>query len=374
MLYRNFLGNNVSLLGFGAMRFPVQADKAGSPIDRPKSQVIIDRAIELGINYFDTAYVYHGGESEPFLGEALEKYPRQSYYLATKFFIGANPDYKAVFEEQLSRLRTDYIDYYLIHNVNDGSIQSYLDSGCVDYFLEQKKAGRIRHLGFSNHGSMETLKTFLDRCPMDFCQIQLNYFDWYLNQAKAEYDLLAERNIPVIIMEPVRGGKLANLTPDAEKILKALHPDWSSVAWAMRFLMDLDATRTVLSGMSTLEQLEENAALFSQSAPVGGAEQKALKEAATLFLDQLKVPCTDCRYCCDDCPENINIPAYLAVLNTLKVDGNYLIHEKADKVESKGKLSDCTECGSCAEHCPQDLKVPELLKELAEAVEKSREE
>jgi predicted aldo/keto reductase-like oxidoreductase len=220
MVYKTFKDIKLSRLGMGNMRLPTTAEGFRAPVDYPKAQEIIDYAIANGINYFDTAYDYHGGDSEKFLGVALAKYPRESYYLATKFFILASTDYKAVFEEQLSRLKTSYIDFYLIHGIFDHTFQQYLDCGCIEYLEEQKAKGRIKYFGFSSHASTENFITFANRRQWDFAQIQLNYYDWFYRSSKEQYEYLENRGIPVIAMSPVRGGRLAGLTPEAESILK----------------------------------------------------------------------------------------------------------------------------------------------------------
>lgn len=215
----------LSRLGMGNMRLPTEGDAPGAPIDYARASEMIDKLMKSGVNYYDTAYVYHSGESEKFLGDTMKKYPRDSYCLATKYFIQADPDYKKVFEEQLARLQTDHIDFYLIHGIFDTTYQQYIDSGCIEYFAEQKRLGKIRYLGFSSHAKPEHLATFADYRDWDFAQIQLNYFDWFYGTAKAEYEELQKRNIPIMVMEPVRGGRLASLTPETEARLKAAHPD-----------------------------------------------------------------------------------------------------------------------------------------------------
>lgn len=356
----------LSRLGMGNMRLPMTGTDPMSPVDYPKAQELIDYAMEHGINYYDTAYVYHGGDSEKFLGEALKKYPRDSYHLATKFFILANPDYKAVFEEQLERLQTDYIDFYLIHGIFDNTYQQYLDSGCIEYFLELKKQGRIKYLGFSSHASVENLRTFADHHDWDFAQLQLNYFDWQYAHTKEEYEILTQRNIPVIVMEPVRGGRLATLTPETEAILKKAHPDWSIASWALRWVRKLPNVQVILSGMSSMEQIQDNVATFNAPEPLNDADEKILMEVCEKFHGNVVVPCTTCRYCCEGCPAQINIPEYLKVYNSGKIDGEWTVSAKLAQIESKGKPDDCIACGACSRHCPQGIDIPSLMKELAQ--------
>jgi len=369
MVYRNFKDIKLSRLGMGNMRLPVVGDKHGAPVDRERAQEIIDYAMANGVNYFDTAYVYHNGESEKFLGEALAKYPRDSYYLATKFFILASTDYKAVFEEQLSRLKTDYIDFYLVHGIFDHTYQQYLDCGCIDYLLEQKEKGRIRHLGFSSHANFENFTTFVNHREWDFCMIMLNPYDWVYGTCKQEYELLAERKVPIIAMEPVRGGRIIALSAEAEKILKDARPSWSTAEWVLRWGKSREDSLVVLSGMSALAQIEENVALFNDDTGLSAEEEAILYKALEAFKKEMQVACTDCRYCVEDntCPLEINIPKYLEVYNTYKIDGPWGL-SGLDNIETTGKPTDCTACGKCTERCPQSINIHGIIGELAELI------
>lgn len=369
MNYKSFQDISISGLGMGNMRLPVQGDKAGAPIDRVRAQEIIDYAMENGINYYDTAYVYHGGESEKFLGEAMKKYPRENYHLATKYLVFVNPDYKAVFEEQLARLQTDYIDFYLLHGINDEHCETYLNNGCIEYFLEQKKAGRIRYLGFSAHAGVETLKRAADHHQWDFAQIQLNYYDWKYGNAAKEYKVLEERNIPIVVMEPVRGGRLANLSSEAVQMLKEAHPDWSMASWALRWVKRLPQVQVVLSGMSNMEQIRDNVNTFEEPEGLSDADAELLMKACEAFRNEICVPCTACRYCCDDCPKKINIPACLEIYNGYKTDGAWVL-DRLKSIDSEGKPADCIGCGACAGHCPQSISIPEIMAELANLASK----
>jgi len=369
MIYQDFKNIKVSWLGMGNMRLPVKDDA----IDREKAQEIIDYAMTNGINYFDTSYVYHNSESEKFLGDALEKYPRDSYYLATKFFINANPDYKAVFEEQCERLKTDYIDFYLIHGIFDTTYQGYIDSGCIAYFEELKAQGRIKYLGFSAHASIENFTTFVNHHQWDFTMIMINPYDWLFGRAKEEYEILRELNIPIISMEPIRGGRLASLSPEAEKMLKEVNPDWSIVEWMIRWAKNRTGNIVVLSGMTTLDQIKENVRLLSDDKALSDDEEVLLHQAMEVFRKELQVPCTDCRYCIEDglCHANIDIPEYLRVFNAYKVDGFFAL-SGLDNIESDGKPTDCTTCGKCAARCPQTIDIQGIMSELSEII-KQRE-
>lgn len=366
MEYKAFQNIKLSRLGMGNMRLPIVSGQPDSVIDKEKAQEIIDYAMGQGINYFDTAYVYHGGASEKFLGEALvDRYPRDSFYLATKYLIFASKDYKAVFEEQLERLHTDHVDFYLIHGINNQIAQEYIDSGAVDYFIEQKKAGRITYLGFSSHSSPETLEKFTIHHNWDFAQIQLNYFDWLFGSSKAEYEVLERHNIPIMVMEPVRGGRLANLTPETEQLLKEAHPEWSIPAWALRFVKNLPQVQVVLSGMSTLSQIQDNIATFSDEKVVTEEDNTLLLDVCRQFRDQIKVPCTACRYCCDTCPAKINIPEVLRVYNTYKLQGGWALNQLKE-IQTDGRPEDCVGCGACTKHCPQNIDIPAIMAELRE--------
>ena len=369
MKYKKFKDIELSRLGMGNMRLPSDdPSNPSSPINYKKAHKIIDHAYENGINYFDTAYVYNDGDSEKCLGEAMKKYPRDSFYLATKFFIGANPDYQAVFEEQLERLQTDHIDFYLIHCVMDGNADQYLKSGAIEYFLEKQKEGKITYLGFSSHAGCETLEKFASHHKWDFAQIQLNYFDWNYGTAKQEYEILSGKNIPIMVMEPVRGGRLSSLTAESEALLKEAHPDWSISSWALRFVKRLPGVQVVLSGMSSMEQIKDNLKTFSEDGELTEKDLEILKKASDLFRSQVQVPCTACRYCCSGCPAEINIPEYLKLYNTYKVDGKGALKD-AGRIESIGKPSDCVGCGACTGHCPQSIDTPEIMKELGKLLQ-----
>ncbi|MCF0229958.1 MAG: aldo/keto reductase, partial [Parasporobacterium sp.] len=334
MIYRNFKDIKLSCLGMGNMRLPLtDPDDAHSDIDYEKAHEIIDYAYEHGVNYFDTAYVYNGGKSEKCLGACMKKHDRDSFYIATKFNIGANPDYKAVFAEQLERLQTDHIDFYLMHCLMDSNIDKYLESGAIEYFQELKKKGQIRYLGFSSHAGVETLKKFADAADWDFAQLQINYYDWLVSSTKEEYRVLEERNIPVMVMEPVRGGRLAELLGGADDILKAAHPEWSTVSWAFRFVQTLPQVKVILSGMSTIDQVRENVKLFEEAAPLSAADTDTVMKAAEVMSRYVAVPCTGCRYCVDDCPVKINIPEFMKLYNKYRIDGPYSLFDGM-KIES----------------------------------------
>jgi len=363
MIYDKILDAKISKLGMGNMRLPGKAGGAQDEIDYDKAQEIIDYAMANGINYYDTAWVYNNGKSEEFLGHAMKKFNRQDFQFATKFHIQAESDYKKVFETQLKRMNTDYIDFYLIHCITDGNIDQYFESGAIDYFVEQKKLGKIKYLGFSSHASTENLERFASFRKWDFAQLQINYYDWMYGATKKEYEILEKYNIPCIVMEPVRGGRLAELTPDAEKILKEAHPDWSIASWALRFVQSLPNVKIILSGMSNMDQIKDNVQTFSKENVLTEEEKEILFKACDLFHTQLLIPCTACRYCVAECPMQINIPEYLKIMNNFKVNGPWVLGDLV-KVESEGKPNQCVQCGACMNHCPQNIEIPKFITEL----------
>ena len=372
MIYRKFRGLQLSALGFGTMRLPTLE---GGAIDEAQTMEMVRYAMEHGVNYFDTAYPYHGGMSEVVLGKALKEYPRESYYLATKYpghQISAAYDPAAIFEEQLQKCGVEYFDFYLLHNVYENSIHTYMDPkwGIVEYFLEQKRQGRIRYLGFSSHGGMDNLTEFLDYCgaQMDFCQIQLNYLDWTLQNAKAKYELLTERGIPVWVMEPVRGGRLAKLSDVEEAKLKALRPEESIAAWGFRWLQELPNVTVTLSGMSNMTQMEDNIKTYLEEKPLSGEEHRVLEEIAAGMLDS--IPCTGCRYCCDGCPMGLEIPMLLDIYNDLRFSPAFTVAMRMEALPKEKSPAACIGCGACQQMCPQGIRIPELLKECAALMEK----
>lgn len=374
MLTNDFKGCSLSRLGFGTMRLPLlEGESSNTAIDVKQVDAMVDYAMQHGVNYFDTAYPYHGGLSETVIGASLARYPRESYYLADKYpghQISDTYDPAAVFEEQLAKCGVEYFDFYLLHNIYENSIGVYTDPrwGIIDYFLEQKRLGRIRHLGFSCHGELPNLTEFLDSYgdQMEFCQIQLNYLDWTLQNAKAKYELLAGRGMPVWVMEPIRGGRLANLPAGAQDALRALQPEETGASWALRFLQGLPGVKMVLSGMSSMEQMVQNIETFACEKPLTDAEQSALFDVA----EQLKgsIPCTACRYCCDGCPQGLDIPMMIAAYNEVRFQPGLYTRMKFDALPADQQPSACIGCGRCSKTCPQGIDVPAALKALAEAL------
>lgn len=371
MIYHKFKDLSLSALGMGCMRLP--RTESGE-IDTDKTCRMIDYAIANGVNYFDTAWVYHGGASETEIGKALSRHPRDSFYLATKYpgFHPENlPDVKETFEAQLSKCRVDYFDFYLFHNVCERNVDAYLDPkiGIFDYLIAQKRAGRIRHLGFSTHGSLETMERFLRAYgeDLEFCQIQLNYLDWTYQNAKEKVELLKKYNVPVWVMEPVRGGRLAKLPKAAEATLRALRPDESMPGWAFRFLQSVPEIRMILSGMSNEEQLRQNIETFSEDKPLTGAEKDALLGVAEKLIAADPIPCTACRYCTDGCPQGLEIPDLLSMFNEFRYDAETSgAKEQIGAMPKEKRPSACIGCRACEGVCPQHIPVADHLAAFAE--------
>ena len=372
MLYNEACGERLSRLGFGCMRLPQTPDKT---IDEAVFQQMVDEAVAAGVNYFDTAWPYHGGHSEIALGKALKRHPKEKWFIADKYpghQIASSYNPAEIFEAQLEKCGVDAFDFYLLHNVYENSIGVYTDPkwGILDYFKEQKRLGRIRHLGFSSHARPDTLARFLDYVgdSMEFCQIQLNYLDWTLQDAKAKYDLLTSRGIPVWVMEPLRGGRLAALSGDDEARLKALRPGESVASWGFRWLQALPNVKIVLSGMSAPEQMRDNLQTFSGGTPLSEEEKSVLAEIAEGLKNAL--PCTRCRYCCDGCPMGLDIPMLIHALNDLKFAGSMTVPMQMDALPEDKKPSACIGCGACAAVCPQSIDIPAAMAELADRLSK----
>ena len=367
MIYSEFQGKQLSLLGFGAMRLPM----ADNEIDVTLVEKMVAYAMENGVNYFDTAYPYHGGMSERVMGKILGKYPRSAFYLADKF-----PGHQTlesyepapIFEEQLRRCGVEYFDFYLLHNVYEKSMDIYLDPQykIVEYFKEQKRLGRIKHLGFSTHAQLDTMARFLEICgeDMEFCQIQLNYLDWTLQNGKEKCELLEKYNIPVWVMEPVRGGKLANFeNPE----LKAARPDDSIASWGFRFLQTIPNVKMILSGMSNMEHVIDNVKTFAQPDPLSEKEMEMVLNIAESMKNA--IPCTGCRYCCDGCPMGLDIPTMMSICSDIRfapvVNSVMMIQALPEEKQPAA----CVACGKCTQICPQGIDIPAVMKELAERLE-----
>lgn len=360
MIYKAFQNLQLPALGFGAMRLPIIGDDY-TAIDEAATAEMVASSMEHGVNYFDTAWGYHEGNSERVMGKILKEYPRDSLYLATKFpgYDLSNMDkVEEIFEKQLEKCQVEHFDFYMLHNVCELNIDAYLDPkfGVFEYLKKQKDSGRIRHLGFSAHGSYDVMERFLQAYGehMEFCQLQLNYLDWSFQNAKGKMDLLKQYQIPVWSMEPLRGGKL--VLPD----------DPDSVRRAFRFLQSLPDVVVTLSGMSNMEQLKENIAIYAEEKPLNEQEMRELLDAAEEMVKKIALPCTNCRYCIDHCPQGLDIPGLLELYNEhCFTGGGFIAPMVIGTLPAEKQPSACTGCRSCEAVCPQQIKISEAMADFA---------
>lgn len=374
MQYFTFQDLKLSALGFGAMRLPI-IDGDDAKVDEVTTFEMVDYAYEHGVNYFDTAWGYHGGNSERVMGRALARYPRDSFFLATKFpgYDTSNfGNHKAIFAEQLERCGVDYFDFYLMHNVCELNIEQYLDDerfGTLSFFREQKRAGKIRHLGFSVHGTFDTFKRFMDAYGenIEFCQIQLNYMDWEFQDARAKAEYLREHGIAVVVMEPLRGGILISIDDEDMAPLRALRPDASAVEWAFAFVRGVEGMGTILSGMSDMEQLRYNIALFERDDVLSDAERDTLLALGRKLAGAKGVPCTKCHYCVSHCPQELDIPRLLELYNEhlSRPSFAFIAPMALGAMPPDKHPSACIGCGACSAVCPQQIDIPEALADFA---------
>ena len=365
------LGIDVSLLGFGCMRFPTTKE---GKIDEAEAEKMLDYAISKGVNYIDTAYPYHNGESEPFVGKVLKKYPRDSFYLATKlpvWAVNTLEDVDRIFEEQLERLQTDHVDFYLMHAMNRGSWEKMVSIGCVEHLEKKKAAGQIKYLGFSFHDGYEAFEEILNYRDWDFAQIQLNYMDTEEQAGMKGYELAAEKNIPLVIMEPVKGGSLAAFADDIMDKYHALDPEASAASYALRFVGTLPNILTVLSGMSTMDQVEDNLRTFTDFKPLSDKQQEVIRDVVALLRSRVQNGCTGCRYCMP-CPAGVNIPGCFGAWNTYHMYQNYNVvrWKWEQEIGETQQAKNCIQCGKCEKACPQHLSIREDLKKAQADLDK----
>ena len=383
MYYNKFQDLEISALGMGTMRLPV-FDGDDSKIDVPTTKEMVKYALEHGINYFDTAWGYHSGHSEEAVGEVLADYDRSSFYLATKFpgyDVSNFGKHEEIFEKQLKKCQVDYFDFYLIHNVCEVNIEKYLDDEqyhTVTYFKQKRDEGKIKHLGFSTHANFDNFKRYMEKYgdDMEFCQIQLNYQDWDFQDAKLKYEYCKEAKIPVIVMEPLRGGNLCSLSDEHMERLKELDGGKKTATeWALRWLQGLDDVVTVLGGMSSPEQMKENIETFEQREPLDADQREVLQKIGYDMAYAKGLPCTACRYCVDHCPQGLDIPNLIFLYNEhlSRETGQFIAPMTYKSLPDDKKPDACIACNACHNVCPQALEIPEFLAEFAAAMNKKKD-
>ena len=370
---KQFKNIEISRLGLGNMRLPCKTPikRESNPlIDYNKAQELVDMAYENGVNYFDTAYMYHAGKSEKFIGQALKKYPRESYYLADKLpiWMCKKPaDMQKIFDKQLQRTGIDCFDFYLLHSLDKENFEKCEKYGAYDFLLEKQKQGLIKNIGFSFHGTIDDLKAIVAAHHWDFAQIQMNYLDWKNQDAKTQYEILTEADIPVIVMEPVRGGKLADVPKRVEELFKNNAPDKSIASWAIRFCATHDNVLTILSGMNAKEQMLDNLQSLTDFVPMTDVELKICQNAASIINESEIIPCTGCDYCAD-CPKSVKISTIFDVYNKLKTEEYTADQAKEKYAQIDVNHTQCVACGKCKEHCPQSIDIPKMLSETISSV------
>lgn len=367
-------------LGFGLMRLPLTDANDKGSIDVEETKKMVDAFIEQGFTYFDTAWMYCAFKSENAVKEALtDRYPRDRYTLTTKLhasYLKKKEDRDRIFEEQRQKTGVEYFDYYLIHAIDQELYSIYNEMDCFNWLMEKKKQGLVKHIGFSYHDSAEFLDQVLTEHPeMEFVQLQMNYLDWESAEVQSRkcYEVASKHGKPVIVMEPVKGGTLADVPVEVRESFAAYHPDLSVPSWAIRFVASLDNVAMVLSGMSNMEQLMDNISYMKEFVPMNAEEIELVHKAAEMIKDSIAIPCTGCSYCTEGCPMQIAIPDLFRVYNKSKrgeISDVEADEEYRQLTESGGKARECLACGECQVACPQHLEIINYLKDVAKCMEK----
>ena len=370
----SYLGESIKKLGFGLMRLPMNGDE----IDMDQTKKMVDTFMSKGFTYFDTAYVYIGGKSEVALKEAVvDRYPRDSFQCATKLPLWdqkSREELQEILDTSLQRAGLEYYDFYLLHAMSAERAQKADELQAWDFMKQVKAQGKAKHIGFSFHDSAEALEDILKNHPeMEFVQLQINYADWESDsvQSRKCYEVARKYNKPVIIMEPVKGGSLATMTPEVQKLFKDANPDASIPSWAIRYCASLEGIITVLSGMSNEEQLNDNVSYMEDFQPLTDSERQVVAKAVEILNNTPTIPCTACKYCVDGCPQKINIPGVFSAMNNYTLYNNLPGAKGSyqNAVKDGGKASDCIQCGNCEAHCPQHIQIIEELKKAAATLE-----
>ena len=370
-------------LGFGMMRLPLTDEDDIKSINQEEVNKMVDVFMENGFNYFDTAYPYHDGLSEvAFRKAVVERYPRNSYVVADKlplFLITKEEQLDEIFNTQLERCGVDYFDYYLLHNVSGFSEAGFIDVDSFSYVKKLKEEGKIKKLGFSTHANAEYIDNILSKNPeIEFIQLQVNYLDWENDGVESRkcVEVAKKYNLPIIVMEPLKGGFLANVPEKAKKIMREYNPDASIVSWALRYVASIDEVFMVLNGVSSLQQMEENISIMDNYEKLTQEEYDIISEVIGIINSQITVPCTKCNYCVNSCPVNINIPKLFDFYNNEKIENNPIFtavgnaYVNYSKIESNGIASDCIKCGNCVKECPQHINIPEVMVDVKKTFEK----
>lgn len=365
MEYRKLRDNKISLLGFGCMRFPVLEN---GKINEAEAENMIDKAIKAGVNYIDTAYPYHNGESEPFVGKVLDKYERSSYYLATKlpmWKVESVDDAINIFNEQLKRLNKEYVDYYLFHALNKGTWDKVKKLDLINVFLKLKEEGKIKNLGFSFHDSYEVFEEIINYHDWDFCQIQFNYMDTNEQAGLKGYELTEKKGIPLVIMEPIKGGALAKLPKEIMDEFNKVNSKWSAASWALRYVASFKNVMCILSGMSTMEQVIDNLDTFNTITSFNKNEYETVNKVSEMLKKRIKNSCTGCKYCMP-CPAGVNIPRNFACWNKASMyDNKELVKWTVDEMKKDNSFaSNCIKCGKCEKLCPQHISIRNDLEKV----------